>query len=145
MGKHNVVSGIIVFVVILIIAMSTYMVVNYATGVLTSAVAWASTDQIAQLQACGITAPPELNKLRDDVPSVLLPAIYVYFPGLMVIISVLMFIAGYYYGPGGKAHRTSETSVTTSTPNRSSKTGQYKPGRRVEKTVTEKTSSSGDK
>jgi archaellum component FlaG (FlaF/FlaG flagellin family) len=75
MGKHNVVSGIIVFVVILIIAMSTYMVVNYATGVLTSAVAWASTDQIAQLQACGITAPPELNKLRDDVPSVLLPAI----------------------------------------------------------------------
>jgi zinc transporter ZupT len=144
MGKHNTVSGILVLVVILMIVISTYMVLNYATGVLNAAVAWASTDQVGKLQDCGITAPPELYKLRDDIPNLLLPAIYVYFPGLMVIISILMFISGYYYS-GGEARSSSETSVTTSTPNRSRDTGKYQPGRRVEKTITEKSSSSEEK
>ncbi len=144
MGKHNVVSGILVLVVILMIVSSTYMVLTYVTGVLNAAVAFASSSQITKLVACGITPPPELYKLQADIPSLIVPAIYVYFPALMLVISILMFIAGYYYGNTGEAKSSSETSVTTSTPNRS-QTGQYKSGRRVEKTVTEKSSSSEDK
>jgi len=145
MGKHNVVSGILVLVVILMIVISTYIVLNYATGVLNAAVAFASTDQMAKLQSCGITPPAELFKLKEDIPSLLLPAIYAGFPGLMIIIAILMFIAGYYYGTGGEARSSSETTVTTSTPNRSRESGRYQPGRRVEKTLTEKSSSSEEK
>lgn len=142
MSKHNIVSGILVLVVILMIAISTFMVVAYATGVLTAAVAFASTDQIAKLQACGITAPVELFKLRADVPGLLLPAIYVGFPGLMIILSILMFIAGYYYANGKEGRSSSETTTTISSPNRNRYSGQYARGRRVEKTRTHRSSKS---
>jgi hypothetical protein len=141
MGKHNTVSGILVLVVILMIVITTYMVISYATGVLNAAVAFASTDQITKIQACGVTAPVELSKLRDDIPSLLLPAMYVGLPGLMALISVLMFVAGYYYSNEKEAHRSSETTTTTSSPNRSS-SGKYKPGRRVEETQISKSSES---
>jgi hypothetical protein len=144
MGKHNVVSGILVLIVILMIVVSTYTVLNYTTGVLNAAVAFASSDQAGKLTSCGITPPPELFKLQADVPTLILPAVYLGLPGLTILIAILMFIAGYYYG-GGEARSSSETSVTTSTPNRSRDTGKYQPGRRVEKTITEKSSSSEGK
>jgi len=134
MGKHSIVSGIIVFAVFLMVAITTFMVLNYTSGVLTAAVAFASTDQIAKLQACGITIPPELFKLQSDIPSFLLPAVYVGFPGLMIIISILMFTAGYYYGNGREEHSSSETTTKTSSPDRS--------GRHVEETRTQKSSRS---
>ncbi len=141
MGKHNTVSGILVLVVILAIAISAYMAVNYATGILNSALAFTSTDTIAKLQACGINAPPELYKLQYDIPNTLLPAIYVGFPGLMIVIAILMFIAGHYYGNDKEGMSSSETTTTTSSPNRR-KSGQYARGRRVERTRTRKTSKS---
>ncbi len=140
MGKHNTAAGILVLIVILMIAISTFMVVTYSTGILTAAVAFASTDQIAKLQACGVTPPDELFKLRADVPGLLLPAIYVGLPSLMIIISMLMFIAGYYYGNGKEEHSSSETTTTTSSPNRNR--GKYAPGRHVEETRTQKSSKS---
>ena len=142
MGKHNILSGSLVLVVILMIALSTFMVVTYTTGVLTAAVAFASTDQIAKLQACGVAVPDELFKLKADIPGLLLPAIYVGFPSLMVILAILMFIAGFYFGNGKEGHSSSETTTTTSTPNRSRHSGRYAPGRRVEKIRTQKSTRS---
>jgi len=130
MGKHNVVSGILVLVVFLMIAISTFLVVNYVTGVLTAAVAFASTDQMAKLVACGVTPPAELFKLQADIPTLLLPAIYVGFPGLMAIIAVLMFVSGYYFGPGAEERNSSETTKTSS-PN-AEKTRTQKPSKREE-------------
>ena len=133
MGKHNTVSGVLVLIVILMIAISTVMVVGYATGVLTAAVAFASTDQVAKLQACGVSTPDELFKLRSDIPNLLLPLIYVGFPSLMVILSIMMFIAGHYYGNGNEGHSSSETTTTTSSsPNKDG--GRYEQNRRVERT-----------
>ncbi|MFA6213732.1 MAG: hypothetical protein WC717_00445 [Candidatus Micrarchaeia archaeon] len=140
MGKHNTVSGILVFVVLLTIVAATVMVVTYATGVLASAVAFASSDQVAKMQSCGIAAPPELFKLQADVSSLLIPAIYVGFPGLMIAIAILMFIAGHYYGSDKEGHSSSETTVTTSSPNRNH--GKYARGRRVEETRTQRSSKS---
>jgi len=142
MGKNNRVSGVLVLIVILAIAMSTFMAVAYSTGVLTAAVAFASTDQIAKIQSCGVTLPPELFRLQADVPGFVLPAIYVGFPSLMIIISILMFIAGYYYGSGKGERSSSETTTTTSSPNRSHESGKYQSGRHVEQTRTQKSSKS---
>lgn len=138
MAKNNTVSGILVLAVILMIGMSTYMVVNYATGVLSAAVAFASTDQIAKMQACGIEAPDMLYKLRADLPSLLLPGIYVGFPVLMVLISMMMFIAGFYFGNDKVEHSSSETTTTTSSPNTGS--GRYASDKQVEHTRTQKSS-----
>ena len=138
MGKHNTVSGVLVLIVILMIAISTIAVVTYTTGVLTAAAAFASSDQIAKMQACGIAAPPELFKLQADVSGLLLPAIYAGLPGLMIIISILMFVAGHYYGNDKEGRSSSETTTTTSSPNRNH--GKYASGRRVEETRTQKSS-----
>ena len=140
MGKHNTVSGILVLIVILMIAITTFVAVNYTTGVLGAAVAFASTDQIAKVQSCGVTLPAELFKLKYDIPNMLLPAIYAGLPALMIIIAILMFIAGYFYGSGKEGHVSSEITTTTSSPNR--KSGRYAPGRRVEQTRTQKSTKS---
>lgn len=135
MGKYNIISGILVLAVILMIAASTFMAVSYATGVLNAALAFASSDQVGKLQSCGITPPAELYKLRADIPGLLLPAIYVGLPGLMLIIAILMFIAGYFYGKGNEWHSSSESTTTTSSPGK----GGYGGGR-VEKTQTQRSS-----
>ncbi len=141
MGKQNIVSGILVFVAVLMIAISTFMVVTYSTGILTAAVAFASTDQVAKLESCGVTLPQEIFKLKADIPSLLVPAVYVGYPGLMIILSILMFVAGFYFAAGREAHSSSSSTTTTTSPNRSKKNGRYAPGRRVEKTQTRRTSS----
>ncbi len=145
MDKHNVTSGILVLVVILMIALATFMVVSYTTDILTAAVSFASTDQIAKLSACGVTAPEEFFKLRADIPGLVLPAMYVGFPGLMIILSILMFIAGFYFATG-KAVSSSSQSTTTvdSNQNRSNRSGRFKPGRHVERTQTKSSKSEGN-
>ena len=140
MGKHNTISGILVMIVILMIAATTFAAVYYATGILAAVVAFVSNDQITKFQACGIQAPAEIYKLRADTPGMLLPAIYVGLPGLMIIIAILMFIAGYYYSNDKEGRISSETTTTTSSPNR--KHGKYASGRRVEQTRTQKISKS---
>jgi hypothetical protein len=142
MGRHNVVSGILVLIVVLMIAISTFAVINYATTVLNAAVVFASTDQMAKLNACGITPPPEYFKLQADVPTLLLPAIYVGLPGLMIILSILMFIAGYCYGNEKEGRSTSETTITTSHPNRTRDSGRYEADKHVDETRTQKTTKS---
>jgi hypothetical protein len=142
MENHNGLSAAIVLIVILMISISTLIVVNYVTDILNAAVAWATTSNIDTLQACGIDAPIELFKLRDDVTALLLPSIYVGFPGLMIIIAMLMFIAGYYYAMGRESHSSSETTTTTSDPNRSASSGRFETGRHTEQTKTRKSSDS---
>jgi hypothetical protein len=143
MGKNNTISGVLVLAVILMIAASVFMVVNYVTEILTAAASFAASDQYAKLEACGVRPPIEMVTLQADIPALLLPAIYVGFPSLMIIISILMFIAGYYYGGGRESH-SSETTTTTSSPNRGS-SGKYEPGRKVEQTRTQKASTSEEK
>lgn len=141
MSKRTEISGILVLVVILMIAISTWMVVTYSTGVLTSAVAFASSNPMSKFIACGITPPQELFKLQADIPTILLPGVYVGFPGLMVLISILMFIAGYYYGNEKGDYSSSETTTTRS-PVRGEDGARYDPGTRIEETRTQKTSRS---
>ena len=143
MGKNNLISGILVLVVILLIASTTIMVVSYTTGIVNAAVAFASTEQAAKLQACGVTMPNELIQLKADIPGLLLPAIYVGLPALFIVLSILMFIAGYFYGSGMESRSSSESTTTTSDQNRSKSSGRYKPGQHVEKTTTQKSSRSG--
>lgn len=140
MGKSNIFSGILVLAVILIIAVSTFVVVNYATGVLNAAVAFASTDQMAKLNACGVTPPPAFFKLQADIPSLIFPAIYVGLPGLLIIISILMFIAGFYFGNGKEEHSSSETTITTTRPSRTHDSGRYEADKTVEETKTHRSS-----
>jgi len=144
MAKNNSISGVLVLVVILAIAVSTFLAVSYASGVMTSAMAFASTTQMVRLQTCGIYLPTELLKLQTDIPGIILPSIYVGFPGLMIFIAILMFIAGYYYG-NEKDVSSSETTTTTRRPGWDANSGKYESGTRLEETRTQKTSRSESK
>jgi hypothetical protein len=129
MGKHNIVSGFLVLVVVVMIAIATIVVVDYTKNILSAAMTFMSSDQVAKLQACGVTVPPQIVQVQYDLQNILLPAIYVGFPGLMVIIAILMYLAGYYHG-----ETSSETTTTTSSPNRNR--GRYARGRHVVRTRT---------
>lgn len=105
MEKYNKVSSVLVIIVLLMIIISTFLIVSYTTGILNAAVSFASSDQVELFVNCGMTVPTELYKLKEDIPSFILPVIYVGLPGLMLIIAVLMFIAGYYYDKEKEVHK----------------------------------------
>ena len=78
-------------------------------------------------------------------PGILLPTVYLSVAALMVLIAVMMFAAGYFYGTEKATHISSETVTTSSsTPDRINDSGKYEEGRHVEQTRTHKTSMSGD-
>lgn len=96
-------------------------------------------------------------------PGILLPTVYLGVSALMIIVAVLMFAAGYFYGttreerihrsetitmvanPNKSSESSNETTITTSsTPNRSAESGRYEQGRHIEQTKTVKSSSSED-
>lgn len=133
MIKINKISGIIILVVILMIVESTLMAVTYITGTLTAATSFASAD--------------ELFRLRGNIPGLLVPATYAGLPSILIMVSILMFFAGYYYGKemearssGHSGHSNSETTTTTSTQGRSILSGRFTPGVHVEQTRTQTSS-----
>jgi hypothetical protein len=78
-------------------------------------------------------------------PGVFLPTVYLSVAALMVLIAVMMFAAGYFFGTEKATHIHSETTTTTShTPDRINDSGRYEEGRHVEETRTQKTSRSND-
>jgi hypothetical protein len=57
-----------------------------------------SPGNISAMNGCGIATPQEFVDIRNQLPTTLLPAIYIGIPLSLIIISALMFASGYFYG-----------------------------------------------
>ncbi|MEW5955301.1 MAG: hypothetical protein AB1626_02050 [Candidatus Micrarchaeota archaeon] len=107
----RVVSALLVMVVLLVIAVTSFAVSSYASGLLGGVMEFAGTSDFARLAECGVTVPPALQGVQQDFATVILPAVYAGVPLLLIIISLLMFLAGVYYqkGSSAKAERPKAT------------------------------------
>jgi len=57
-----------------------------------------SAGNIQSMNECGITTPQEFVDIRNQLPTTLLPAIYIGIPVSLILISALMFFSGYFFG-----------------------------------------------
>ncbi len=82
---------------IMVIALASYAVLSYATSIFQGLVDFVASGDYGKLQQCGISPPPEMEKLKNDFPTLILPALYLGIPVTLIILSVLMFISGRYF------------------------------------------------
>ncbi|MFH0884083.1 MAG: hypothetical protein V1861_00040 [Candidatus Micrarchaeota archaeon] len=100
MSKYKLVSGLFVILSLLVIVGAAYIIIQYATGMINAVVDFVTTNDYSKLQQCGITPPSEFAKVKNEFATLILPALYIGLPGLLLVVSALMFLAGFYYHRG---------------------------------------------
>src|SRR4030095_3140460 len=100
MSKYKVVSYLFILLGLIVIVGSAYFIISYATDLLRAVADFVTTNDFTKLQQCGINPPPQFAKLRMDYFTVIQPFLFYGIPGLLLVISVLMFYAGIFYHKG---------------------------------------------
>lgn len=100
MNKSKMVGFLFVLLGVLVIIGAAYVIISYASEMLTAIVDFVTTNDFGKLQNCGVTPPAQFNKLKNDLTTVVLPALYIGLPLLLITLSFLMFLAGFYYHKG---------------------------------------------
>ena len=97
MNKSRVVSILFVILGALAIVGVVYAVLSYAGDMLQAIVEFITTNDFAKLQKCGIEPPTQFSKIKADLATLILPGMYIGLPLAMILISVIMFLSGFYY------------------------------------------------
>lgn len=97
MNKSKLVSYLFVLLGILVMIGSLYLIMSYATDLFRSVVDFVTTNDFTKLQQCGVTPPPEFSKIKADFVTLIMPFMYIGLPLIMIAVSVLLFLAGFYY------------------------------------------------
>jgi hypothetical protein len=98
-GMKNKILAILFGVVGLIVVVAClYAGVTYLGFIGKALIEFFSPGNISAMNGCGIATPQEFIDIRNQLPTTLLPAIYIGIPLSLIIISVLMFFSGYFFG-----------------------------------------------
>jgi uncharacterized protein YneF (UPF0154 family) len=100
MNKSKMVGFLFVLLGVLVIVGSAYVIISYASGMFGAIVDFVTTNDFTKLQQCGVSPPAQFNKLKNDLTTVVLPSLYIGLPLLLIILSFLMFLGGFYYHKG---------------------------------------------
>jgi hypothetical protein len=92
--------GIVLGIVgIALLAGSIYMALTYVGAIGNIMIDFFSTNSGA-ISRCGISVPDEIVQMKDQVATTIIPGVYLGIPLAVIIISVIMFAGGYFYGRG---------------------------------------------
>ena len=97
MNKNKILSYTFIVTGLIVIVGCAYLIAAYASDMLRSIVEFVTTSDYAKLRQCGISTPPEFDRIKQDLTTTILPFLYAGLPVLFLVVSGLMFIAGTYY------------------------------------------------
>ncbi len=100
MNKYKLMSYIFVLLGVLVVVGSLYVIINYASDLINAIVNFVTTNDYSKLQQCGVSYPPQFDKLKAEFATVILPALFIGLPLLLIVLSAVMFAAGFYYQKG---------------------------------------------
>lgn len=100
MNKNKLACFLLVLLGFMVMFGAAYVIISYAQGVIGAIVDFVTTNDFTKLQQCGVNPPGEFSKLKSDFATLILPALYLGIPVLLLVISALMFLAGFYYHKG---------------------------------------------
>ncbi len=83
--------------VILIIA-CLYFTISYLSYIGKVLIDFFSANNVQAISNCGVFIPDEFTEIRNQIPSTILPAVYIGMPLSLILLSVLMFFSGYFFG-----------------------------------------------
>ncbi|MHA2334921.1 MAG: hypothetical protein ACXAEU_23030 [Candidatus Hodarchaeales archaeon] len=100
MNKNKFTSWLFVLLALLVVIGSVFVLISYATDVLNAVVDFITLNDMKELSKCGATLPPQFNTIKGDFTTLILPVLYYGIPLLLIVVSVLMFFAGFFYHKG---------------------------------------------
>ncbi|MFH0737629.1 MAG: hypothetical protein V1827_03665 [Candidatus Micrarchaeota archaeon] len=99
MNRFKLTSYLFLLLWLLVVVGVAYLTISFVTGVISAVVDFVTTNDYTKLQQCGISPPGEFASLKSEFANLLL-VLYMGFPGVLLVISALAFVAGFYYYRG---------------------------------------------
>lgn len=96
--KNKILSILFGVVGLVVVVACLYAGVTYLGFIGKALIEFFSPGNISAMNGCGIATPQEFIDIRNQLPTTLLPAIYIGIPLSLIVISVLMFASGYFFG-----------------------------------------------
>ncbi len=100
MNKSKLTGLLFVVLGALVIMGASYVMISYLSDILTAIVDFVTTNDLTKIQQCGINIPPQFQKLKTELTTIILPSLYIGLPVMLIILSFLMFLGGFYYHKG---------------------------------------------
>ena len=99
MNKNKILTLLLILLTAIISVGSIYLVISYAIDILNAVEDFIKLNDLTKLTSCGATLPPQLSAIAGDSEVMALAVLYG-LPVLLILVSALMFIAGFYYHKG---------------------------------------------
>ncbi len=84
---------------VILLAGGIYLAISYVGAIMNAMIDFVTTNSGA-ISSCGITVPDEIAELKGQVATTILPGLYLGIPLAVIVISVIMFAGGYFFGRG---------------------------------------------
>lgn len=94
------ISYLLILLALFVIVIVTYVFSDYLGLMLTSVVDFVNNNDLSKFQQCGILVPSQMNALKSELNTIVLPLLHLGIPFVMLIVALLMFLSGFYYHKG---------------------------------------------
>ncbi|MDD5171453.1 MAG: hypothetical protein PHF60_00260 [Candidatus ainarchaeum sp.] len=97
MNRYKLMSYFFILLGVIVVVGSLYVIITYASDLINAIVNFVTTNDYSKLQQCGVSYPPQFDKLKAEFATMILPALFIGLPLLLIVLSALMFMAGFHY------------------------------------------------
>lgn len=113
--KNKIIAIVLGLVGAALVVSSLYFGITYVSYLGKAMIDFLAANDLQTLNSCGIVVPPAFIQMSEEFPSIL-PVLYLGIPLLVVVISLIMFGSGYYYGKDkmereANAHKEKEEHI----------------------------------
>jgi len=99
MNKNKTAGTLLAVLGAILLVGGLYLAISYMGTLMKGIIDFLSANS-GEISDCGIGVPDMFIELKDQFATLILPVLYLGIPLAVVIISVIMFLGGYYYGKG---------------------------------------------
>ncbi|NYZ77719.1 hypothetical protein H0O02_05405 [Candidatus Micrarchaeota archaeon] len=98
MYKNKFVSLVLAVIGAVLVIGGLYFAISYLNNLGQGVINFVSVNNVNTISRCGIVVPEEFIAFRDHFATGVLPVLYLGFPIAVILISIVMFLSGYYFG-----------------------------------------------
>lgn len=98
MKKNKFVSLVLAVIGALLVIGGLYFLASYLSYFGQGLIDFVSVNNVETISRCGIVVPDMFLQLRDQFATVIVPLLYLGIPVAVILISVIWFLSGYYFG-----------------------------------------------
>ncbi|MFA5412663.1 MAG: hypothetical protein WC350_04940 [Candidatus Micrarchaeia archaeon] len=96
--KNKILALALGILAVVVLVGGLYYALTYLGYVGNLLISFFSANSVESINTCGLYVPQGFNEIRDQIATSILPMLYLGLPLTLLLISVLMFLSGLFYG-----------------------------------------------